>query len=84
MAECFLALLSSFSKASARSTVSPYPCSMLDFCRDFSTTSYTRQQLLLGYSFCWNSTTQGYSHVPSSIAQLDAWTPSCEPPSPGR
>jgi hypothetical protein len=25
MAECFLALLSSFSNASARSTVSPYP-----------------------------------------------------------
>jgi hypothetical protein len=50
MAECFLALLSSFSNDSARSTVSPYPCSISDFCRDLSTTSCTRQQLLLGYS----------------------------------
>jgi hypothetical protein len=83
MAECFLALASSFSNVSARSTVSPYPWSMSDFCRDLSTTSCTRQQLLLGYSFYWNSTTQGYSHVPSSIARHAASTPNCELPLPG-
>jgi hypothetical protein len=43
MAECFLALLSSFSSAYTRSIVSPYPWSMLDFCQDLSTTSSTRQ-----------------------------------------
>jgi hypothetical protein len=68
MAECFLAFVSSFSTVSARSTVSPKPWSISDFCRDLSTTSYRRQQLLR-YSFCWNSTTQGYSHVLSSIAR---------------
>jgi hypothetical protein len=83
MAECFLALVSSFSKVSTRSTVSPYPWSMLDFCRDLSTTSCTRQQLLLGYSFRWNSTTQGYSHIPSSIARHAASIPSCRLPPPG-
>jgi hypothetical protein len=31
MADCFLALASSFSKVFARSTVSPYPWSMSDF-----------------------------------------------------
>jgi hypothetical protein len=51
MAECFLALASSFSKVSARCTISSYPWSMSNFCRDLSTTSCTRQQLLLGYSF---------------------------------
>jgi hypothetical protein len=50
MAECFLALTSSFSNVSARSTVSPYPWSILDFSRDLSTTSCRRQQLLFGYS----------------------------------
>jgi hypothetical protein len=50
MAACFLALLSSFSSASARSTVSPNPWSISDFCRDLSTTSCTRQRLFLGYS----------------------------------
>jgi hypothetical protein len=50
MAECFLAWLSSFSNASTRSTVSPYPRSMSDFYRDLSTTSCTSQQVLLGYS----------------------------------
>jgi hypothetical protein len=50
MAECFLALESSCSNAAARSTVSPYPWSISDFCRDLSTTSCSRQQLLLGYS----------------------------------
>jgi hypothetical protein len=80
MAECFLALASSFSKVFAQSTVLPYPWSMLAFYLDLSTTSCTRQQLLLGYSFCWNSTTQGYSHVTSSIAQLAASIPSCELP----
>jgi hypothetical protein len=83
MAECFPALASSFSKVSARSTISPYPWSMSDFCQDLSTTSCTRQQLLLGYSFCWNSTNQGYNHVPSSIAQLATSIPSCEIPLPG-
>jgi hypothetical protein len=83
MAECFLALASSFSKVSARSTISPYPWSMSNFCRDLSQTSCTRQQLLLGYSFCWNSTRQGYSHVPSSIVQLASSIPSCELPLPG-
>jgi hypothetical protein len=51
MAECFLALASSFSKVSARCTISSYPWSMSNFCRDLSKTSCTRQQLLLGYSF---------------------------------
>jgi hypothetical protein len=76
-------LASSFSRVSARSTVSPYPWSMSDFCRDLSMTSCTRQQLLLGYSFCWNSTTRGYSHVPSSIARHAASIPSCELLLPG-
>jgi hypothetical protein len=62
MAECFLASLSSFSNVSARSTVSPYPRSILDFCRDLSTTSCTRQQLLLGYSVLLEF---DYSRVPS-------------------
>jgi hypothetical protein len=62
MAECFLALLSSFSNDSARSTVSPYPWSISDFCRDLSTTSCTRQQLLLGYSILAEF---DYSRVPS-------------------
>jgi hypothetical protein len=43
MAECFLALLSYFSNVSARSTVSPYPWSISDLCRDLSTTSCRRQ-----------------------------------------
>jgi hypothetical protein len=84
MAECFLALLSSFSSDSARSTVSPYPWSMSDFCQDLSMTSCTRQQSLLSTQFLWNSTTQGYCHVPSSIAQPGASTPSYGPPSPGQ
>jgi hypothetical protein len=50
MAACFLALLSSFSSVSARSTVSPNPWSISGCFRDLSTTSCTRQQLLLGYS----------------------------------
>jgi hypothetical protein len=50
MAECFLAFASSSSNASARSTVSPYPWSISDFYRDLSTTSCSRQLLLLGYS----------------------------------
>jgi hypothetical protein len=83
MAECFLALASSFSNVSARSTVSPNPWSISDFCRDLSLTSCRRQQLLLGYSFCWNSITQGYNHVPSSISRHAALTPSCELPLPG-
>jgi hypothetical protein len=62
MAECFLALLSSFSNVSARSTVSPYPWSISDFCRDLSTTSYTIQQLLFGYSIL---AALDYSRVPS-------------------
>jgi hypothetical protein len=49
MAECFLALVSSFSNVSARSTVSPNPWSISNFCRDLSTTSCRRQQLF-GYS----------------------------------
>jgi hypothetical protein len=48
MEECFLTFTSSFSNVSARSTVSPYPWSILDFCRDLSTTSCRRQQLF-GY-----------------------------------
>jgi hypothetical protein len=44
MAECSLALLSSFSNVSARSTVSPYPWSISDFYRDLSMTSYIMQQ----------------------------------------
>jgi hypothetical protein len=50
MEECFLAFASSPSNASARSTVSPYPWSISDFCRDLTTTSYSGQQLLFGYS----------------------------------
>jgi hypothetical protein len=84
MAECFLALLSSFSSDSAQSTVSPYPWSISDFCRDLSMTSYTRQQSLLSTQFMGNSTTQGYSRVPSSTAHPGASTPSCGPPSSGR
>jgi hypothetical protein len=84
MVECFLALLSSFSSDSARSTVSPYPWSMSDFCRDLSTTSCTRQQPSLSTQFLWNSTTQAYCHVPSSTAQPDASTPSYGPLPPGR
>jgi hypothetical protein len=49
MAECFLALASSFSNASARSTVSPNPWSISDFYWDLSATSCIRQQPL-GYS----------------------------------
>jgi hypothetical protein len=49
MVEFFLALASSFSNFSARSTVSPNPWSISDFCRDLSTTSCRRQQSL-GYS----------------------------------
>jgi hypothetical protein len=52
MEECFLALLSSFSSDSAWITVSPYPWSMFDFCRDLSTTSCTSQQSLLSISSC--------------------------------
>jgi hypothetical protein len=83
MVECFLALLSSFSSDSARSTVSPYPWSMSDFCRGLSTTSCRRQQSLLSTQFLWNLTTQGYCHVPSSTAQPGASTPSYGPPTPG-
>jgi hypothetical protein len=66
MAECFMALLKSFSSDSARSTVLPYPWSMSDFCRDLSTTSCTRQQTLLSTQFSQKSTTQGYCYVPSN------------------
>jgi hypothetical protein len=37
----------------------------------------------LSISFSWNSTTQGYSHVPSSIARPAASPPSCTLLSPG-
>jgi hypothetical protein len=84
MVECFLALLRSFSSASAQSTVSPYPWSMSDFRRGLSTTSCRRQQLLLSTHFLWNSATQGYIRVPSSTAKPGASTPSCGPPSPDR
>jgi hypothetical protein len=85
MAECFLALLSSFSNDSARSTVSPYPWSISDFCRDLSTTSYSRQHPLLGYStLVGTRLLNGYCHVPSSIAQPSASTPSYGLPSRGR
>jgi hypothetical protein len=50
MAACFLALLSSFSSNSARSTVSPYPWSISDFCRDLTTTFCTKQQPSFEYS----------------------------------
>jgi hypothetical protein len=83
MAEWFLALLSSFSSNSTRSTMSPYPWSMSDFCRDLSTTSYTRQQSLLSTQFLQNSTTQGSCHVPSSTIQPGTSVLSCGPPSPG-
>jgi hypothetical protein len=82
--ECFLALLSSFSSASARSNVSPYPWSMLHFVEISPRHPATRQQSSLSTQFLWNSTTQGYCHVPSSTAQSGALTPSCGPPSPGR
>jgi hypothetical protein len=62
MAECFLALLSSFSNDSAWSTVSPFPWIISDFYRDLSTTSYTMQQLLLGYSILMEL---DYTRVPS-------------------
>jgi hypothetical protein len=52
-------LSSSFSKASAWSTMSPHPWSISDFCRDLSTTSCTRQQLNRVLNNSWNSTTQG-------------------------
>jgi hypothetical protein len=84
MAECFLALLSSFSNDSARSTVSPYPRSISDFCRDLSTTSCTRQHSLLSTQFLWKLTTHGYCCVPSSTVQPGALTPSSGPPSSGR
>jgi hypothetical protein len=78
IAECFLALLSSFSSDSVRSTVSPYPWSVSDFCRDLCTTSYSRQHPLLGYSaLVGNQLLNGYCHIPSSIAQLGTSTPSC-------
>jgi hypothetical protein len=62
MAACFLALLSSFSSDSARSTVSPYHWSISDFCQDLSTTSCTRQQPLFEYSVLVES---DYSKVQS-------------------
>jgi hypothetical protein len=69
MAECFLALASSFSSDSTRSTASPYPWSISDFCRDLSTTFCSRQHLLLGYlALVADQLLNGYSHVPSSIA----------------
>jgi hypothetical protein len=83
MVECFLALLSSFSSTSARSTVSPYPWSISNFCQNLSTTSCTRQQSLLSTQSSGKTTTQGYCHVPSSIVQPGTSTPSCGPPSPG-
>jgi hypothetical protein len=43
IAECFLALLSSFSNVSARSIVSPYYWSTSDFCQDLSITSCRKQ-----------------------------------------
>jgi hypothetical protein len=80
MAECFLALARFFSNVSARSTLPPIPYSISDFCWDLSMTSCRRQQLLLGNSFCWNSITQGYNHVPSSIARHAESIPSCKIP----
>jgi hypothetical protein len=76
--------LSSFSSASARSTLLPYSWSISDFCRDLSTTSCTRQQSLSSTHFLRKLTTQGYCHVPSSTAQPGASTPGYGPPSPGR
>jgi hypothetical protein len=84
MAECFLALLSSFSNDFARSTVSPYPWSKSVFCQDLSTTSCSRQHPLLRYSaLVGNQLLNGYCHVPSSIAQPGALTASCAPLLPG-
>jgi hypothetical protein len=67
MAECFLALLSSFSSDSARSTVSPYPWSMSDFCRgslhdilhkatiiiEYSSLAEIDYSRVLSRTFCW-------------------------------
>jgi hypothetical protein len=78
MAECFLALASSSSNASTRSTVSPYPWSISDFCQDLTTTSYSRQQLLLGYSALMaDRPFKGTDKLPSSIARPGASPPSC-------
>jgi hypothetical protein len=78
MAECFQALASPSSSASARSTVSPYPWSISDFCRDLSTTSCSRQQLLLGYSaLTADRPFKGTDNLPSSTARPSASPPSC-------
>jgi hypothetical protein len=85
MTECFRAFTSCSSKASARSTASPYPWSMPDFCRDLSATSCSRQQLSTGYS---ESTAdrllKGVDNSPSSTAQPGASPPSDELPPPGQ
>jgi hypothetical protein len=71
-------LASSSSNASARSTVSPYPWSISDFCRDLSTTSCSRQQLLLRYSALMaDRLLKGTDNSPSSIARPGASPPSC-------
>jgi hypothetical protein len=85
MAECFRAFTSCSSKASARSTASPYPWSMPDFWRDLSATCCSRQQMSTG---CSESTTdqllKGIDNSPSSIVRPGASPPSGELQPPGR
>jgi hypothetical protein len=85
MAECFLALASSFSSDSAQSTASPYPWSVSDFYRKLSTTSCSRQHSLLGYSALEaDRLFKGTDNLPSSIARPAASPPSCALLPPGR
>jgi hypothetical protein len=58
--------------ASSRSTASPYPWSMPDFWRDLSATSYSRQQMSIGYLAPYGrSTTSEYRQL--TFIHCSAW-----------
>jgi hypothetical protein len=84
IAECFLALLSSFSSASARSTVSPYPGAYQIFVEISPRHPAQGNNYYLCTQLRRNSTTQGYCHIPSSTVRSGTSSPSSGPPLPGR
>jgi hypothetical protein len=83
MAECFLALLSSFSNDSARAPYHHTPGAYRISIGISPRHPAQCHNCYLGIQFWQNSTTQEYRHAHSSIAQSGASIPSCGPPSPG-
>jgi hypothetical protein len=82
--ECFFDLSSSFFKDSAWSIVSSYPSRRLDFWRDLSMTSCTRQHSHWVLNTSKHKTSHGTRNVPWSTTLYDTMIPCSERQQPGR